>query len=298
MRILFTADLHLSPETQGHTFSKIREWLTGYHPDALVVAGDLATAQRAELALRNLRACFPNGPLAVCLGNHDFWLENNSIRQECESLPDVIDQFWVPASKAFDVTLLDNENLLLPNVTIVGGYGHYDLGFAVPGLAYDGVAVTEEEYVRGGRARGYAMRWGDFTYMPDGRDLRQVAADQVAGVRRRLAEVTDSQAIVALHTPPFESLLGVPSGARKLEDGNPDLRAFFRAYLGNRAMGDVLREVHDKVVAVVCGHTHRPAGPAHLDGTGMLGINIGADYGAPKAALYRTDRREFERLVD
>ncbi len=297
MRILFTADLHLSPETQDHTLSEIREWLTGYRPDALVVAGDLSTAQNAEATLRNLRACYPTGQMAVCLGNHDFWVEN-ALRRECGSLSDVIDRFWLPAAKAFDVTLLDNENLPLPGITIVGGYGHYDLGFAVPGLAYDGVAVTEEDYVRNGRAPGHALYWRDFSYLPNGRDLYQVAADQVAGIRRRLAEVSNSQVIVALHTPPFEALLGVPSGTQTLEDGNPHLRAFFRAYLGNRTMGDLLRTAFDKVVAVVCGHTHRPAGPLHLDGTETLGINIGADYAVPKAALYRTDLMEFERLPD
>src|SRR5208283_2983595 len=279
MRILFTADLHLSPKTQDHTLTKIREWLTGCRPDALVVAGDLSTAQNAEATLRNLRACYPNGPMAVCLGNHDFWLEN-AMRREFDSLPDVIDRFWLPAAKAFDVTLLDNENLPLPGITIVGGYGHYDLGFAVPGLAYDRVAVTEEDYV------------------PNGQDLYQVAADQVAGIRRRLAEVSNSHVIVALHTPPFEALLGVPSGTQTFETGNPHIRVFFRAYLGNRTMGDLLRTAFDKVVAVVCGHTHRPAGPLHLDGTETLGINIGADYAVPKAALYRTDLKEFERLAD
>ena len=59
-------------------------------------------------------------------------------------------------------------------------------------------------------------------------------------------------------------------------------------------MGKLLKEARDNLVAVVCGHTHRAAGPINLDGT--IGINIGSDYGAPKAALFSCDSNKFERL--
>jgi Icc-related predicted phosphoesterase len=296
MKILLTADLHLLRTTHDHTLSKIREWVTGVHPDALVVAGDLSSAQQAEETLRLLRECFPSGPMAICLGNHDFWV-HDAVLQECDSLPDVIDRFWEPAAKAFDVVLLDNENLSLSGLTIVGGYGHYDFGFAVPGLAYDGIAVTEEDYLRGAPPSGSAMRWSDFRFMPNGRHPREIATEQVAGVRQRLAEVSGSQAIVVLHTPPFEVLLGVPPLTEYRLHATPSVYAFFRAYLGNRAMGDLLREACDKVAAVVCGHTHRAAGPVYLNGTVTVGINVGGDYGIPRAVLYRTDSMEFERLA-
>jgi Icc-related predicted phosphoesterase len=297
MKILFTADLHLLGATQTHTLSKVKYWIAAHQPDAFVVAGDLSSAHQAEETLRSLRDCFRTGPIAVCLGNHDFWLRN-SVRQECGSLLEVIDRFWVPAAKASDVTLLDNENLSLSDIAIVGGYGHYDFGFAIPGLAYDGILVTEEDYLRGGLDSVSAMRWSDFQFMPNGRHPREIAADQVAGVRRRLAEVSHNKTIVVLHTPPLEALLGVPPRTQKPLERCPSIYAFFRAYLGNRAMGDVLQDFSSTLVAVVCGHTHRPAGPLRLNGSNTIGINVGSDYGAPKAALYRCDAREFERLAD
>ncbi|HZC59535.1 MAG TPA: metallophosphoesterase family protein, partial [Chthoniobacterales bacterium] len=104
--------------------------------------------------------------------------------------------------------------------------------------------------------------------------------------------------IVVLHTPPLEALLGVPPRTRQLLERSPSIYAFFRAYLGNRAMGDLLQEVRSSLAAVVCGHTHRPAGPLCLNGSDTIGINVGSDYGAPKAALYRCDAREFKRLAD
>jgi Icc-related predicted phosphoesterase len=59
-------------------------------------------------------------------------------------------------------------------------------------------------------------------------------------------------------------------------------------------MGHLLKEADNNLVAVVCGHTHRTAGPINLGSA--IGINIGSDYGAPKAALFSCDSHRFERL--
>ena len=166
---------------------KAREWIMRYRPDALVVAGDLSSAQQAGEALKNLRDCFPQGPIAVCLGNHDFWMLDNA-RRESESLSGIIDHYWVPAAKSFDIVLLDVENLHLQDIAIVGGYGHYDLGFAFPNLAYDGVPVTEKDYLRGAPSPGSVLRWRDFQFMPEDQHLREIAREQVVGVRQRLSE--------------------------------------------------------------------------------------------------------------
>ncbi len=294
MKILVTADLHLLRATQERTLFKVREWITRHRPDALVVAGDLSSAQQAGETLKSLRDCFPQGPIAVCLGNHDFWKLDNSQR-DCDSLSKVIDRYWVPAAKAFDIVLLDVENIDLQDVTIVGGYGHYDLGFAIPGLAYDGIPVTEEDYLRGCPSANSVLRWRDFQFMPSEQHPQEVAREQVEAVRRRLSEAGSSRIIVVLHTPPYEELLGVPPFSALPPYSVPSIYAFFRAYLGNRSMGILLREARSNLVAVVCGHTHRQAGPIHLGST--IGINIGSDYGAPKAALFSCDSNQFERLL-
>ena len=295
MRILFTADLHLLRATQDQTLLKVREWITRYQPDALVVAGDLSSAQQAGETLKNLRDCFPQGPIAVCLGNHDFWMLDNS-RRERESLSDIIERYWVPAAKSSGVVLLDGGNLHLHGVAIVGGYGHYDLGFAVPGLAYDGRRVTEEDYLRGSPSTDSALRWRDFQFMPRELHPREIARGQVESVRKRLAEAGNARTIVVLHTPPFEELLGVPPFSALPAHSNPSIYAFFRAYLGNRSMGILLRQAQDNLVAVVCGHTHRRAGPLNLGG--MIGINIGSDYGTPRGALFSCDLNRFEYFLD
>jgi len=293
VKILFTADLHLLRATQGQTLLKLREWITRHQPDAFVVAGDLASAPQAWDSLKSLRSCFPQGPIAVCLGNHDFWTLDNS-RNGVASLSGVIDRWWAPAARSLDVVLLDVENLHLCDVAIVGGYGHYDLGFAFPGLAYDGIRVTEDDYLRGSPSTSSMLRWRDFQFMPTEQHLQEIAREQVEGVRQRLSAVGNARTIVVLHTPPFEELLGVPPFSALAPNSPPSIYAFFRAYLGNRSMGKLLKEARDNLVAVVCGHTHRAAGPINLDGT--IGINIGSDYGAPKAALFSCDSNKFERL--
>lgn len=295
MKILFTADLHLVRATQERTLSKVQEWITRCRPEALVVAGDLSSAQQAGDTLKSLRGCFPQGPIAVCLGNHDFWVLDDS-RKEVASLADVIDRYWAPAAKSVDVVLLDQRNLHLQDLTIVGGYGHYDLGFAIPGLAYNGVRVLEEDYLRGTSSTDSVLRWRDFQFMPSGGDLREIARQQVEGVRRRLSESGNSSAIVVLHTPPFEPLLGVPPLSALRPGSLPSPYAFFRAYLGNRSMGVLLQELRNGLVAVVCGHTHRAAGPMDLGSS--IGINIGSDYGVPKAALFCGNSGQFERLEE
>jgi Icc-related predicted phosphoesterase len=295
VKILFTADLHLLRATQDRTLLKVREWITLHRPDAFVVAGDLSSAQQAGDALKNLRGCFPQGPIAVCLGNHDFWMLDNSQR-ECDSLSGVIDRYWAPAARSLDIVLLDVGNLHLRDIEIVGAYGHYDFGFAVPGLAYDGILVTEKDYLRGSPSASSVLRWRDFQFMPSEQHPREVAREQVEGVRQRLSESGNSRTIVVLHTPPFEELLGVPPSSAPPPDAAPSIYAFFRAYLGNRSMGILLREARDNLVAVVCGHTHRQAGPMNLGST--IGINIGSDYGAPRAALFSCESNRFERLPD
>jgi hypothetical protein len=262
-------------------------------PDCLVIAGDIASASQASDALREIRRSIPDAPIAVCLGNHDFWLHEDA-RNECRGLSTVIDRYWVPAAEATGITLLDRKNFQIGTVTIVGGYGHYDLGFALPGLAYQGVAVTEQDYLRGYPYAHSPLRWRDFEFMPRALDPRTVAFDQVQSVTARIRAAGDSPVIVVLHTPPFEELLGIPVSTAMPHGSPPSQYAFFRAYLGNRAMGDALRNLNENPLAVVCGHTHRAAGPLRMHN--MIGINIGSDYGHPEAALYTCQKMTMERV--
>jgi Icc-related predicted phosphoesterase len=268
---------------------RVRAWVERFSPDCLVIAGDIASASQASETLAELRRYVPSKPIAVCLGNHDFWLHDDA-RNECRGLSAVIDRYWIPAAEASGIHLLDRANFRLGALTIVGGYGHYDLGFALPGLSYGGVAVTMDDYLRGYLSSDSPLRWRDFQLMPGALNLQKIAFEEVQGVTARIREAGDSPSILVLHTPPFEELLGVP--ARTPEGLGP--YAFFRAYLGNRSMGEALRTF--KLLAVICGHTHRASGPLRMHET--IGINVGSDYGHPRAVLYASETRAVERIPD
>jgi Icc-related predicted phosphoesterase len=290
VRLLITADLHLVQPWREVVLSRLREWIAAYQPGGLVIAGDLSVAPEAANSLRHLRDMFPNGPIALTLGNHDFWLKPGN---GCHSLSEVIDRYWTPAANQFAICLLDLENLPLDEITLVGAYGHYDLGFRFPNLLYDGTLVTEEHYLAGIPPIPTSLRWGDFSRMPHDLDLASVAQQQIHGLEARLRTVTEKRAFVVLHTPPFAALLGIPDiSTVNLEA--PSVYAFFRAYLGNERMGALLRQEKERIVGVVCGHTHREVPPMDLGN--FFGANIGSDYGEPAGYLFETETSRFTKI--
>jgi Icc-related predicted phosphoesterase len=290
MRLLITSDLHLVARWREVVLARLRGWISTYRPDGLVIAGDLSVAPEAPNSLRHLRDIFPNGPIALTLGNHDFWSEAGS---ECSSLSEIIDRYWAPAADRFAVSLLDLENLTLGEITLTGAYGHYDLGFRWPNLQYDGALVTREHYLAGRPPVASPPRWRDFLRMPHDLDLARVARDQVSSLETRLRTVSGKRALVVLHTPPFAALLGIPD-ISSIDLGEPSVLAFFRAYLGNAQMGALLRQERERIVGVVCGHTHCEVTPTDLGD--FFGLNVGSDYGAPMAYLFETETNLFTKI--
>jgi 3',5'-cyclic AMP phosphodiesterase CpdA len=290
VKLLLTSDLHLIPQWREVVLSRLREWVGTYRPDGLVIAGDLSVAPDAANAFRYLRDVFPNGPIALTLGNHDFWSQPGKGHR---SLSEVIDRHWAPAASQFVTHLLDLENLRLGEITLVGAYGHYDLGFRYPNLRYHGAVVTREHYLAGRPPTPTRLRWRDFSRMPRDLDLASVAQEQVRGLEAKLRTVTEKRAFVVLHTPPFAALLGIPD-ISTVNPEVPSVYAFFRAYLGNEQMGALLLREKERIVGVICGHTHRAVTPMDLGG--FFGLNIGSDYGEPAAYLFETKTSRLTRI--
>jgi 3',5'-cyclic AMP phosphodiesterase CpdA len=293
MRFLVTADLHLARANRAEVCAKLGRFIAAHQPDALIVAGDIVVASDANQGLRALRDLFPDGPLLIALGNHDFWLTPGLDAAGIDRLESVLERYWIPAAKECDVTLLDVENFFENGCFVAGGYGHYDLGFAVHGLQYNGRPVLREHYLSGTPPFETSLRWRDFDYQPGNGNPLAVASRQVAAVEQRLADCAELEGFVILHTPPFAQLLGI--AAHPSADGQePSPYAFFRAYLGNAAMGEMLLRTSARLFAVACGHTHRPVDPVDLGG--FIGMNIGSDYGQPRACLVDSARKTATRL--
>jgi 3',5'-cyclic AMP phosphodiesterase CpdA len=282
LKILCTADLHLVPTYRDKVLETLAREISREEPDALIVAGDLATAGLARPALEGLRKLLPDGQIALAFGNHDFWVNANGT---VNSTDEVVDQYWVPAAAAFGIHLLDRETAWLGDLPVVGGYGHYDYGFAWPGLRFEGRQVTGEDYASGVPPWPTRLRWRDFDQFPIGSNTPELAAGQVRAIEERLMQINGRSALVVLHTPPLAELLGIGQPWQKglFLTGEQRDYAFFRAYLGNRAMGEMLLRRRQEVQAVICGHTHRRVEPADLEG--FWGANIGSDYGRPKTLV-------------
>jgi Icc-related predicted phosphoesterase len=290
VKLLLTSDLHLVSQWREVVLSRLREWIKAYRPEGLVIAGDLAVASEANNAFRHLRGIFPNGPIALTLGNHDFWSQPG---EGCRSLSEVIERRWAPAAAQLAIHLLDLENLRLGEITLVGAYGHYDLGFRYPNLRYEGAMVTTEHYLAGQPPIPTRLRWRDFSRMPRDLDLASVAQEQVRILAAKLSLVAEKRALVVLHTPPFAALLGIPD-IPAVNTEAPSVYTFFRAYLGNEQMGALLRREKERIVGVVCGHTHREVTPMDLGE--FFGLNIGSDYGEPAAYLFETKTRRLTKI--
>jgi 3',5'-cyclic AMP phosphodiesterase CpdA len=290
VKLLVTSDLHLVRFWRPAVLKLLEGWIHELRPDGLLIAGDIAVPAEADTALRELRRILPDGPIIIALGNHDFWANPGS---GCTSLEQVIQRFWWRPADHYNVALLDVANFRLDELVFVGGYGHYDLGFACPDLCYGGQWVNQQHYLTGRPPTETPLRWRDFDWMPGARDLSRLASAQVDSVQTRLAEAGSRRALVALHTPPFSALLGIPD-AREVDPEDPPIRAFFRAYLGNRSMGEMLEAHSTRIRGLVCGHTHRPAGPLLLDG--FMGVNVGSDYGTPQALILDTREVSLARV--
>lgn len=281
MKILFTADLHVNIEVKSlrgrDILDEFAEIVTMENPDAVVIAGDLSTPSNAAIHIAAIRKAVGNRPLAVTLGNHDFW--TGSVEgKNFHILENTITEFWEKPCRANDVVLLDRENALWGEIAVVGGYAHFDLGLAWPNLRLDGNRVTKESYLAG-------ARWNDFWSIPSCAEFLLVnARAQADGIASRLdqAIAAKKRILVATHTCPWKQLSGHPRAG--------DYTDLFTAYSGNSLVGKEIEKRAVNVEFLMCGHTHYAVREQLIHG--IPSLNVGADYGVFRGVIYnvRTKR--------
>lgn len=220
--------------------------------------------------------------MAICLGNHDYWL-SESQHHEFPTLDRIVEAFWEKAARDADVVLLERQNAEWGEVTVVGGYGHFDLGQAVPNLTVHGVPVTENIYLSGGMN---GIFWNDFRRIPNcAAALTDEARLQAVGLGQRLDQAISSggRILVATHTCPWSELHGHPLGRNELD--------ILAAYSGNSLVGKVLESRAAAIELAMCGHTHVPVRPLKLHG--VKSFNVGTEYGIFRGVIYNTKSRRI-----
>lgn len=284
MKFLFTADMHLDHRMGTSSLMRFADIVESSLPDAIIVVGDLSPLTAAKRSIGALRDVAGNIPIAVCLGNHDYFAAATAAR-DIVSRSDVILMAWLPACEEFGVTLLDVANFTLKDMTIVGGYGHYDYQLAIPGASHDDGLYTAADFAFNGIATiGNAM-WSDRECMRRDLDDLEFAQVETDGFSARAA-MASGRIIAAIHTVPFPEL----DGWRNENRGKWELLS---AYSGSSVMGRAVEAVSPE--ALVTGHTHKMVPPFYLNGTQCL--NVGGAYGRPEGWLYDTDTRLFSHCM-
>jgi predicted phosphodiesterase len=274
-RILFTADLHLECGTAVEGF---REALRREKPDAVVIAGDLSVPGRAEEHLALLRERVGKLPMAVCLGNHDLWVGGTAPARYAQ-LQRIVTDYWEIPCRENGIILLDRQNASFGKVTIVGGYGHFDLGLAWPGLEIQGRRVTKSDYLGG-------ADWNDFRRIPRCAEFLEINARREAlaiGSRLDQAMRTGRRILMATHTLPWAELNAHP------RTGNWD--DYYAAYSGNSLMGAEIAKRAGTIEFLMCGHTHKATSETTLHGIRCL--NTGGGYHEFRGILYDTSDRSI-----
>ena len=257
MKAAWLTDIHLDhahPREREDLFRQVAH--SG--ADALLITGDLATADLLLESLGRLGRAFP-GPIFYVLGNHDYYGASiAAVRRVVAQVPRQLPRVrWLSAEDAVPLT---------PRTGLVGhdGWGDGRCGcYATSRVQMTDFWVIHELTGLSHRARGIR--------------LGQLGDEAAAHLRRVLPGALDrfERVIVVTHVPPFPEAC--------LYEGLVSDDAWLPHFCC-RAVGDVLlaemQARPDREMTVLCGHTHHPAEIRPLPN---LLVKVGhADYGYPR----------------
>lgn len=234
MKLAFATDLHLNKA--NHSRSKaFYQKLTGDHPDAVVIAGDISEARMLPFHLSEIaRVCAPK-PVYFVLGNHDFYGSS-----------------FVAMDRAVTECCHRHGNLqhlgqgevirLSPNVGLIGHRGWAD------GRAYGGKWTSQRNPDREGirELRGHStfdtLRKMKMLGLDSGRYFRTILPYALTAYQH---------VVIVTHVPPFAQAVrfnGRPCDAELLP------------HYANVSAGGVILRIGEHFprakITVLCGHSH------------------------------------------
>ena len=271
-----------NPRTRLNARESLSEIIAREDPSCVVVAGDIGAYKQAHVHLATIRKTVGERLLAITLGNHDFWMDSRG-HSQFSCLDQIVTRYWREPARDVGAVLLDRENADLGDLSLVGGYGHFDLGLAEPDLHVRGRRITEDIYLSGGMN---GLFWNDFRSIPNcATRVRAEAEEQAEGFAARMdgAVATGKRLLVATHTCPWRELNGHPLSGTETD--------ILSAYSGNSLLGREIEKRASSVDFLMCGHTHMPVRERTLHGIPCL--NVGADYGIFRGVIYETDSKKI-----
>lgn len=230
MKISFLSDLHRE-HTSTSAINALTEEVKKDEPDVVVILGDLgSTPEVVQLCASEIDfRC----PVAFVAGNHDIWASPPSY----PSSLDLLNNFIPRLCATKDWTYLEEENLVIGDITIVGTLAWYDYSAAHP-------REMSEQTVRSFKARAHNDH--KFVKMPF--TDKQFSTFLREKFVSRLSQVKTDRIVVATHVPILEEQL--IRDFSNLDDGK------MQAMYGNLTLGDIVKK-DNRVELVMSGHTHR-----------------------------------------
>lgn len=260
MKAVWITDVHLDAldKTEYDTFVQS---VVSLSPDAVLLTGDIGTAETIADDLPHLARDF-NRPLYFVLGNHDFY--HGSIAEVRERVGRMVANntrlTYLTRSEAILVT--DKTALIGHDAYSDGGYGDY---------ARSDVRLNDYLYIKELKNLGKTRRL---------KVMQSLAGEAADHFRRYLpvAFAKVDRAVLLMHPPPYKEAclyLGRIGGDLHLPH-------FSCKMVGDALIG-VMRELPDKRLTVLCGHTH---GGGDIQVLPNLRVLVGSsDYHTPLVEL-------------
>ncbi|MCK4721313.1 metallophosphoesterase [bacterium] len=259
-RILITADVHLGITTLPRVLKLITD-IRAERPDAIAIAGDIGEGvENIEIVLEEFASI--GIPVAACAGNHDVWNYDKKHPSEKlwgKTLPEI--------AKKAGVTWLDNENLIVGDVAIIGSIAWYDYSAQDPAYKVSGEETWKRKREFDADAWQVDWPWNDIEF------CRMIEP----GFRYRLEKAQSDEKVreivVVTHSPIFE-------GQIKRKPGNIKW-GFSNAYYGNLTFGKIAGEC-GKVTHAIAGHTHSGMeGITEISGHPARVVTLNSQYNEP-----------------
>ena len=231
IKLAITSDLYL-PVTPVDRLTGLSQQMASFHPDAAILAGDLAESLTDLVRCLKLFRQALDCPIWVLPGDHDFWARPpyDSHRLWRDLIPEAV------ASN--HCQYLEGNSFVLHGIAVAGTVAWYDYSSATLAGIVSDLEFAQQKYLHNADALRIDWEWSD----PEFAGL--ASAPFLAMLDHLEQDPSVRQTVVVTHFPILEQQL-----PRDIVKG------LASAYLGNLTLG---RKVltRRKVSHVISGHAH------------------------------------------
>ncbi len=234
MKLVATSDLHFGSILYSNGIEKLVKSINAQEPDAVMVLGDHCHGHRGLLKqlfelYKEIRA-----PLAVCMGNHDYWVSRNQFNHDTDSLGQRED--FIKLCREFGFHCLDEREFVQDGTAFVGGSMWYDFSFRPQGVSEELAALKQTD----------SGRWNDLVFVKMPYDDKRFLEMELERLEVQLKRVKGHETIVSgTHFLPFREC--VTSTGQFGWD-------YFNAFMGSARIGELIARYGVK--HALYGHSH------------------------------------------